>query len=331
MAGQSQHYVPKMYLRGFFDPAQVANRQNVLWRYRPGSRPQAKGVTKVAEQTDFYDLPNEQENDIEELFSEIERNVAPSLKKLRGGGIPLKAREKAELATYFALQYTRTPWFRELVNNSVIQLHRASVRSILDREDEFAAFLAAIKADGDEVTNVQSLRDYLERLAAGDVLLQQRNLAWNVRVMLDQADRLGEVFARARWNLLEAQAGSAFITSDQPLHVVDPVAVPRLSLNRFQFSDEMEFYFPLSPKFMVVGDLRAEPDRHLVVTTESVRMMNRGQMARAQELYASFYSQELQAEFDEAVKTRPPSIRELPQDFLVAKLRHVRARHAAAV
>lgn len=64
------------------DPQRVANGVNSLWRYRPGGHPEEKGTKKIAEQTNFYDLPelDPTENDIEQIFSEIERTVAWDLK-----------------------------------------------------------------------------------------------------------------------------------------------------------------------------------------------------------------------------------------------------------
>jgi hypothetical protein len=91
-----------------------------------------------------------------------------------------------------------------------------------------------------------------------------------------------------------------------------------MSREGFKFSKEMEFYIPLSPQFMLVGDRQRGPDGRLVVTPDSVKRGNPIYMARAEELYASFKSKELQAEFDEAVTTRPPSIRDLPEEYLRA-------------
>lgn len=157
----------------------------------------------------------------------------------------------------------------------------------------------------------------MARVLNGDIPMVQRNKAWNANIMLEHADGLGRVFIPMRWNLLEAAPGSTFITSDNPLHIVDPVAARR-SPERFKFSKEMEFYIPLIPQFMLVGDRQDGPDRRLVVTPESVKRANAIHMARAEELYASFNSKELQSEFDEAVKTRPPSIRDLPEEYLKA-------------
>lgn len=98
---------------------------------------------------------------------------------------------------------------------------------------------------------------------------------------------------------------------------MDPVAA-KLSPERFKFSKEMEFYIPLSPQFMLVGERQCRPDRRLVVTPDSVKRANVIHMTRAGELYTSFNSEELQAEFDEAVETRPPSVRDLPEEYLSA-------------
>ncbi len=51
------HYVPQMYLRGFLDPELVRKNQHVLWRYRPGEKPQAKGTKVVAAESLFYNVP----------------------------------------------------------------------------------------------------------------------------------------------------------------------------------------------------------------------------------------------------------------------------------
>jgi hypothetical protein len=106
-----------------------------LWRYRPGGRPEEKATKKIAAQTNFYELreidPND--NDIEEMSSQIEGVVAWDLKKLRAGTINLRQQQKAHLAGYFALQYTRTPWFRELSNKSVTSIHRVLVKAAVEK------------------------------------------------------------------------------------------------------------------------------------------------------------------------------------------------------
>ena len=93
-------------------------------------------MKKVAEQTDFYDLPElgDEDNDIEEMLAQIEQTVSWHLKKLREGKWPLTHREKAEVASYIALQYTRTPWFRQLADKSFTDMQRALLKDMLESE-----------------------------------------------------------------------------------------------------------------------------------------------------------------------------------------------------
>lgn len=185
--------------------------------------------------------------------SEIERTVAWDLKKLRSGKIAHTQQAKAHLAGYFALQYTRTPWFRELANKSAITLQHAGLRYFFEKPGELEKFIGELKEQIGGEIKVESLKAYMARVLNGEIPMVQRNKAWNAKIMLEHADALGRVFFAMRWNLLEAAPGSTFITSDHPLHIVDPVAA-RMSSEGFKFSKEMEFYIPLSPQLMLVGD-----------------------------------------------------------------------------
>ena len=137
-----------MYLKGFFDPKRVAKGVNSLWRYRPDEKPAEKGTKKIAEQTNFYDLPevDQADNDIEEMFSKVEGSVAQDLKKLRAGKIDLKPQERGHLAGYFALQYARTPWFRELTNQSVIGLQLALLKERFEKPGEVEKLIEEMRA-----------------------------------------------------------------------------------------------------------------------------------------------------------------------------------------
>ena len=71
----------------------------------------------------------------------IEGQVARHLKNLRAGRLPVHDRERANLAGYFALQYTRTPWFRELANKSVISIQLMVLKDTLERPGELEGIL----------------------------------------------------------------------------------------------------------------------------------------------------------------------------------------------
>ena len=321
MAEQAHHYVPQTYLRGFLDPIEVKRRQHNLWRYLPGKAPKAKGTKTIAQETDFYDLPEvpPEENDPEEILAKIESNVAPHLAAIREGKLP-KNQARMSVALYIGLQWTRTPWFRELANRAVVGFKLQEMREWLETEGAFEALVARRRERGTEIRDVAALRDYFTRVANGEENVIQRNKAWNAKVMLEHAHRLGLQFIEMRWNLVAGEAGYLFITSNNPLYIVDPAA-QNMDPSGFKWSKDTEFYLPISPRFMLIGDRKAAPDKTGdAMTSKSVRDYNQIQMQRGDELYASFKSAELRAEFEETIKTRPPLFRELPREYLRAML-----------
>lgn len=321
MPGQAHHYVPQTYLRGFFDPRELARRQRVLWKYLPGQRPMLKGTKKIGQQTDFYDLPElpPDENDIEKMLAEIESNVAPYLAALRKGKLP-RNQARVSLALYVALQWTRTPWFRDLAAKSVISLQLAGLQNMLERPGAVEQLVEELQRNTRIAPpDLESLKAYMARVAKGEEAVIQRNKAWSVKVMLEHAEHLGRIFIRMRWKLLEAQPGSIFITSNNPMIIVDPAAAA-LTPEGFKFSEGTEFYLPISPQFTLLGDRKPGPDLREMITAASVKNFNVGQMTRGEEIYASFCSKELQAQFDAIAKNRPPLHRKLPKEYLKAMI-----------
>src|SRR5687767_6506398 len=89
-------------------------------------------------------------------------------------------------------------------------------------------------------------------------------------------------------------------------------------------AQDFQFTVPISPQFMLIGERESGPDRRLMIRPQDVRGANAIHMQRAEEIYASFESKELQAEFDKIVKERPPAIRQLPEDYLKATIERAR-------
>lgn len=144
-------------------------------------------------------------------------------------------------------------------------------------------------------------------------------------MMLRHADDTGKLLFDTRWSLLEAPEGTIFVTSDNPVSLIDP-SVLTLGTDRFTPGKDFQFVVPLSPQFMLIGERQSGPDRRVMIRPQDVHGANAIHMQRAAEVYASFESKELQAEFDKIVKERPPSIRELPEDYIKATLERARRK-----
>jgi hypothetical protein len=92
--------------------------------------------------------------------------------------------------------------------------------------------------------------------------------------------------------------------------------VQKLGPEGFKAGDEFQFTVPVGPQFLLVGERKPGPDSRTMVRPQDVQQANALLMERAEKVYASFQSKELQAEFDQMYKTRPPSIRKLPEEYL---------------
>lgn len=314
-----QHFLPQMYLRGFVDPNRVAKGQHDLWVYRLADEPKARGPKGVAAEPHFYttaelpDTPTEGEKGL----AEVEDVAVKHLEKLRSGDINLTPQEKAEFATYVGIQMTRTPLARDRANAIAIELMRQGWKKTLD-EGKLGDLVTKLEAKtGQKIgTNLVSLEEFARRIADGTAEMSQESKGWNMKHMFDQAVTFGGVLERMHWGLLEAPVGAAFITSDNPVHVADPPAKAAGSKG-FTFSNQMQVAFPLSPRFLLFCDFVPRPDERAALTADQVRRFNTDQIEYAyREVYASFRSDELQAEVDCVFNARPSVEWKLPPDVL---------------
>ena len=315
---KSHHFIPQFYLRGFLDPDQVAAGQNVLWVYRPGSKPKPKGTKAVACEDFFYDatdLPAEV-GSIEDKLAQIEAIAAPTFQKLRSGEIRLTDQEKGELAMFVALMLSRTQSSREQTNTITAQFMRLRDKRALDVPGEIERIVAEVERTTGEKLDVSAVREAFRLVVEGHIHVTQSSKAWNIKQMFERAYEFGDLFERMRWELLEAPLGEAFITSDSPVRIFDPAAVAR-GPKEFQFTEGLQLQCPISSRFLLVGSFGPGQDRREQIPADWVRRFNWNQMAHASgQIYAALKSEKLQSEFDCVVNVRPPVIPRLPDDFL---------------
>jgi hypothetical protein len=94
---------------------------------------------------------------------------------------------------YFALQYTRTSWFRELTNQSVIGLQLALLKERFEKPGEVEKLIEEIELEqSKDFRDVDSLKEYMARVLAGEVPMVQKNKAWNAKVMLQHGSDTGQ-------------------------------------------------------------------------------------------------------------------------------------------
>ncbi|MBI1875836.1 MAG: DUF4238 domain-containing protein [Acidobacteria bacterium] len=263
--------------------------------------------------------------DAESSASELPRErrggniAAPHIQKLRREDIAdFSAREKAELSTLLSILLTRTPLYRQMVNSLMAQLHRISAKKMLREEHGIEELVESnVRLGGDRI-EVEKARDAMQALVDGSVVLEQRSNAWNIKQMFINAEKYDALFVRMRWNLLEAPDEQPFITSDNPVLMVDPARAQARSPKEYRapsFASQLQF--PISPKYLLLGSFRGPNQRVQLVRTALVREFNGNMLKHAhKEAYASYRSDALQRALDRRAREREPLIPTLPDDVL---------------
>lgn len=309
---KNHHFVPQMYLRAFADPA---SKQGELWRYGPGFKPQLKVPKGIAWQDYFYDVAGElppEDNDMENFYGETETIAAPHLEKLRAGNIKLTPQEKSELSTFISLMRTRTRSYREQVNTVASKMHVLMAKEMLETKGGVEDLIEKNVALGGERIEVEEVRSALQALVDGNVIVEQTSKAWTIKQALESSEQLDELIESMNWNLFEAPVGYAFITSDNPVVVNDPLG-RALGPKGYRPTKMTQLHFPVSSKYLLMGDFLGPNETVQKASPERLAKYNYNQIVSAhKEVYAPFKSDELQADVDRVFKEKPPLVPELP-------------------
>jgi hypothetical protein len=140
----------------------------------------------------------------------------------------------------------------------------------------------------------------------------------NIKEMFENAEKYDDLFARMRWNLLEAPADEPFITSDNPVLLVDPARAAAKSPKDYKApSFAAQLQFPVSPRYKLIGDFRGPSQQVVPVTAARVRAHNANMLRHShKDVYASYRSDALQRALERRFREREPLIPTLPDDVL---------------
>lgn len=174
-----------------------------------------------------------------------------------------------------------------MVNITVSKLHRLGAKETLETPGGVEDLIATtVRLGGDELA-VEQVREALQAVVDGNVIVEQTSKAWTIKQIFDRSQDIDELLASMDWNLLEAPSGEAFITSDNPVLITDPIGRAR-GPKGYRPSILTQLQFPVSPKYLLVGDFRGRPDRVVPVSVDLVTRFNENQIRHAhKEVYAS--------------------------------------------
>jgi hypothetical protein len=255
------HYVPAAYLARFGEGGSVLVRR----RGRPAMY--VTSVKNVAVEGGFYEVLGDdgQPSDaVERDLSSLEGGALVALREVEQSQQvpPVGSSARSTLATFLAVQFTRTPLHRER-----IMFPGRVARYAGSRETD-----AALMAEYLEREHLGfSPRDSEVRAALDltQYLLRERELFTKdnaIRLAFSTVEAVEHVMLRMRWSL-EVARKPRLITSDAPL-VLWRTPTPRDQFEGFGLENAEEVRFPISPAMQLLLThqprepvTRIEPDR----------------------------------------------------------------------
>lgn len=218
MEKNRQHYIPRFYLELFTDPKTPINYDPYVWVLdKKKYSIKNKAPRNIAFQNGYNNIIDENgkvSKIVEDEFGKIETKASKIIKKLINIEY-INRSERLELGKFIYTMRARTPYFRY------------TFKEVVESKEYISQFDKYI---GD--------KDISPDLAM-DSVIRTGNL-------------ISHYLLKMNWSLLIAPNEGYFITSDNPVVVLDPEA-PKLRFCGFANSEETKIIFPLSPKVCLYG------------------------------------------------------------------------------
>jgi hypothetical protein len=221
------HYVPACYLKQFAIPQD--RYEGRLYVYdRARGKPWPSSPDKSAHARDFYrvDVDGEHPNLAENTYESLETRFAPVLADVcERGVLPKDDTAMANLLAFVASQAVRTPRLRGVLERFYNDTMMLTMRTLAKNK---RAFVRALRDQNPDITDT----DAEELFATQQEFVNSKG----ARVSMDQTtvvrDSLGltnpvlDALAERFWILGVAPNDTAFVTTDDPVHLQPAGAAP---------------------------------------------------------------------------------------------------------
>src|SRR3989344_6801709 len=119
---ETQHYVPKCYLRNFISGGKV-------WAYQRDKKPFQTSIENVAAQNNYYMFEDkdsgEKTNAVEKMFVILESAACPILENIiKRENLEIDERQRGAIAQFISFLTTRGPSFEEWQKNITIEFRK---------------------------------------------------------------------------------------------------------------------------------------------------------------------------------------------------------------
>jgi hypothetical protein len=240
---KAQHYIPKLYLKGFTD------RQKRLWvceKFQPirSSRPKYE-----AHRPDYYTHEERGERDetAEDVLKQVESQSAPIICKLANPHYALTPERAGRVILFVAFMFVRVPTWREHLDNIAAGLAMSRLMRVANDRENFHQICAEMEREKGKSLGVDI--EVLRRNALdGRFDIKQGSKAFNLGSMFMSGGDVAKQLATMGYHALYAPPGKFFVTSDSPVYTIQPDGHGQATVGMGFGHDNVEVYFPLNKK-----------------------------------------------------------------------------------
>ncbi|EKB1963238.1 TPA: DUF4238 domain-containing protein [Vibrio diabolicus] len=249
---KNQHYVPKAHLKRFT----IEGQKSLIWAFDKNKGEygrQTASINKIcAEDYYYYQIDPQGQVDhikLEDVISEVEMIGNNIIDKVLDSRflpyVPIHGSQKGELAFYIALLMFRGPSFRD----GIAEIYGQAAKLVLNKVWDNSKVPTALK-------------ELVEKEGLSNVVDLQVNSTVSLEHMVTAAQTAALEFLKKEWVLINAPAGSMFVTGDVPV-VFYPY---KQDLGDIGPAHPLaEILYPISKNTALILTPTSNPKEHIVI------------------------------------------------------------------
>lgn len=269
---ESQHYIPRFYLREFTDPETPNGYEPYVWKYEHESKKWKKKSPKnIASKPDFYsfvDQKGKRRDEIEKGLSIIEGKTASIYRNKIYNRQYLSNQEKATIAEFIAFMVTRVPRFHNLIDSSMSEMVKIVLEMYKARPEAFKK----LKENYERDTEKKLPEDFDESCLDPSRYKIGATKSFILKMMVSLSE-IAKIIFSMTWVFFHTNEDAWFITSDSPFCMRNPKSNSQWYGHGLTYRD-IELPIPLSKQICLLATWKKGLWQNIDVPQQFVEELN---------------------------------------------------------
>jgi hypothetical protein len=290
----AQHYIPNFYLKGFTD------KTGVLWVYEKFKPKRPSKPKHEAHRPDFYTHTERgfRDESGEAALRDIESRARPVICKLANPQYVLSVDGFAHLVIFVSFMFVRVPSWRDYLNNALTKVMRQSQIERAKDEVKFHQQCAEMVQSSGKPLGMEP-EDLRQFILKGQYEIEQTSEAFSISEMFTSGIAVMDQLRNFGYEVLYAPKDKFFVTSDCPVHTVQPDGKGQATIGMGFAWPGVEVFFPLNKRACLRLKKGLRPGRVSIPQRKLETINNIIMSTATQFLYSNENSRRLSRLFDE--------------------------------